>query len=451
MSLDNLEQVKLLTSREIVERLTRIDVQTSDDDLARLIKDMSAMFVSYNTVTGNKSSEVLQLVSLISQLVEPLLSNNYIKWRGEAVPFERRSLPFIFIMPPEEEDTVKQIASRYYGLSNLNSPVTVKIPLLHAHMDTTHLIEEYGALTTYIKNEDNLQDSLLYGRGVVDMKSQIAVIVVLLYLLHSLGKNPPMILLTADEEYSSPASLGMLSYIYPTNLNIDFEPSDPEYYVDEISPTVILEYMLGDRKKPEGVDWILKTSSFKVLEKLGQQIRLLADYYYPDPEYSVNVTAEPGIVTISIMDLRNYVALKIVKREFVEAVLERIQNYFETPSGLIAEHACFHSEISVGHKATLEKVLNRRKRKDKLKRSETLTSILYSETNRKALLVHRFASFFTLGLGRIAVENTVIMGPRELGMGRHSAQEVLKLEDDLVLLKNVLEILSDGEEVFIEA
>ncbi|MEO6728718.1 MAG: hypothetical protein ABIM99_02230, partial [Candidatus Dojkabacteria bacterium] len=246
MNYNNIEKVEVLTTNAILRDLQKVDANTSADQFGKLIKDISALLISRNTVTGSRN-DILLLINDISELLYPLLEDKYIQFRTEAIICDREVIPFIFITSPEEKVVVINIAERMYERST-RPPIEIEVPILHAHIDTTKLIEPYASLTTFIDNKETFLDSLLLGRGVIDMKSQIAVLVIATYLFHSLNKKPPMIILTCDEEEGSQISGDMMNQMFPRKEVYDLEPSLPDHVTNEIWPSSFLSFTLGSRR-----------------------------------------------------------------------------------------------------------------------------------------------------------------------------------------------------------
>lgn len=448
MNMENLEQVKVLTPKEILGNLTQINFETSEATLACLVKDITALLISYNTVTG-KVNESLFAVNAIRELLTPLIDQKYIQFSTQPVPNKTHDhyLPFIFINSPEEEELVAKIVK--IGQKDL-PPIYVDLPLLLAHIDTTPIIDPYGGLKTYIDNQENPLNSLMTGRGANDEKSQVAVIIMMLYLLHSIGQKPPLTFIVDDEEHSVHGSKVYLNSIIPRDICVEVEPCDPRLFFNETWPATILEYKIGSQKQNLTSKFFGK-KYMDVLKDIESDIASLAEFFYPEPQYDVLVFTELGRITVSVVDVKNYTA-PIMNEDFSRAVSLLVDSLFIVNEYQIGDIYYLQSETSPKYKKILGDVLSRRIFTDDLKPNRQIVKIREEkDILRRGSIMHDFMCMSGIVYGALDLENIVSIGPRELGNGRHSNLEVVKIGDDVVLYKHLSELFTGGEKVFTEA
>lgn len=448
MNFEKAEQVKVLHPKQILHDLTHVNTSTTSEQFGELIKNISALLISRNTVV-NKLEDSQLLIEDILHLLEPLTDEGFIKIRIENIIKDDLNIPFIFITSEEEEETVANILNKVRTQST-QSPVEIEVPIVHSHIDTTALSGVYSSLDTYIQNKDNFLDSLISGRGIIDMKSQISVMIIALYLLHYLGKKPPMMILTADEENACRGSEVIIEQMYPTKGVLDLEPSHPNLLANEIWPSSQLKYYLGERK-PQTVDKFINREDEVILRILKDCAISIAGYYYPAPRYDVHVSAERHRFAVSIVDTLNYNALPDFVHDFKVGITSEVLNYFHITASHIGPHPSMQSDLSPKTKRIMERTLTRRKPLKPIKTKDVLTKT-QEETDipGRSSILHNFATMGSLTFANYGVDDIGIIGPRELGYGRHSKLELLRLGDDVDLLMNLVEMLCEGEEIFIE-
>ena len=441
---ERLEKVDVLTPFEITSRLIKLNASTSDDDLAILIKDISALIISYDTVTG-ELKDGLFLLAAIEQLLQPLLSDKYIKLRIEGLVANNHMIPFTFIYSPEEEEVIREVESTWM---NRSGTVEINVPVVHAHIDTTTLIEPFSSTTTYIDNNENTPDSLLFGRGANDMKSQIAVMIISLYLLHSINEKPPIMVLSSDEEQGIPYSRDLFATMYLRNLVIDLEPCDPRFYFNEVWPSVHLNMFISPLHPNDIVD---KWNEQLKLKSVKEYVERITAQFYPKPHYDILVTADPDRISISIIDTIKYVEIDLINMNLVNIIKECIENYFHFERATQSEGYDFRSLTTPENKLMLAEVYKRRYFEDGLTSEQAVTRVLRGEEELMvASLRHNFASAATIAYGGL-LDNVFLTGPRELGEGRHSKFEGVKLNDNIVTTKNLVEMVCRGRKIFTEA
>ncbi|MEO6728790.1 MAG: hypothetical protein ABIM99_02600, partial [Candidatus Dojkabacteria bacterium] len=89
---------------------------------------------------------------------------------------------------------------------------------------------------------------------------------------------------------------------------------------------------------------------------------------------------------------------------------------------------------------------------NKVKPLDVLTkTVPENDIEGRSSIRHNFASAASLTFGQYGIDNIGIIGPRELGHGRHSKLELLLLSDGVILLMNLVELLSQGEQIFKES
>jgi len=455
MNFENLEQVEVLSAITIRKRLEVLNTNTTPDEVGRLIKDISALLVSRNTVVGN-FPDMLFLISDIADLLAPLEDCGYIKFNAEAAVNKDGYIPIIFINSPVEQHLVKEIVRRG-NTKDLPALIDVHTPIVHAHIDTTALIEPKAGLRTLIDNNENFLHSRLHGRGVIDMKSQIAVIIMSLYILKSLDKKPPLVILTSDEEMSCVYSKDILNYIYPHKGVFDLEPCKPDALSNEIRPSSRLNFFLG-AKRSSKYELIKdrKISYEKSLEDLQCSILYLAQTYYPKPLFDVHITAEVGKFSISIIDIEGYNSILSINKEFETQVKMLIENCFEVITSSFSPYPSLQSELSPRLKNAMSQILPRRKVVEITLQNKLTTTDYERDIIGRASISHNFNTASSLTWGEYGVDDIGNIGPREDGEGRHSEDEVLFLHDDVILYHNLVEFLTidevgNSEQYFIEA
>lgn len=440
MQKERIELIEILTVENIRNRLEQLTTSSSPQFIINLLQDISALLISQDTRTVF-GEQFESAISIIQQLLFPLVESGYIFFNSQMLIKDESTIqrPFAFIGPPNLRD-LSDLAFEEFHTSG-EQQIDIPVNLVHSHIDTVEFSGTYGTNVPYLWRGENPLHEVLLGRGSIDMKSQVAVIIIGLYLLHSLGAEPPMTILSADEELSNAISKKILANLFGKKLSMDLEPATPDHYFNEILSSRSLIFRIQAKGYNRKFPPPSRAEMLEEIEKIVTDSMPLEDLFL-----KIKMTATGLYVSARRKDFRDIETLPN-EETMVQMITDYISRFFyvnflpsETPD-------TFQSQISNKHSPSLQDVFSRRTAIPFENSEDLITDLIDLDyTSRRGTLVYNFATALTMHL-KSNDGNMIIFGPREVGEGRHSEIEGGLIRDILLTLANFVEIQA-GHQAF---
>lgn len=439
---------------DLIFRLEMISIDNSDGNIikiAALIEDISAHLIALSTLDKN-NWDFTVFADLVRKLLAPLIDAGYVRQMHTSVISSEDNylFPFYFIFPPEDEEVVEKIKtnSRIITSKEETKPiVNVDNKLVHVHADTVGYKGKFGRNKAYIARKENPLENILLGRGANDMKNSIAVMVIVLFILYKLDQKPPIILMSNDEELSSPGSKTIFNILQATDLALDLEPSSFELATNETTATTYLKVSL-DKSSPYN----------KVKTKLGiepinnfvkQQILNIAERYYPKDKFTLKLTCDSHTIILSVFS-RNFMHIPELNEDMKREIGNTISLQHKISSWHVGYLPDLQSDLSTKNHNLLNTVLPRRRAIAHPNLNQQISDLNpFAPGYSTAYITHNFETALSVNL-HSRFNDLIIMGARPIGE-RHSNVEASLMDDNVKLAKSLVEIFCDGKDVFKEA
>jgi hypothetical protein len=228
-----------LTPELIAVRLSDASWITDPEALKILILDITALLIRFNTDTY-KGTEFLEAYNSIVALLRPLIDSGFINLKSTNI----QGRNFISI----STDGAIATANIENGLEGKGRKVKTDHLFVHAHYDVVPPLEKLGGFSPFVTSDLNL----LAGRGAFDMKSQIAIIIMLFYYCSFKGLTAITINISAWEEQASRNDKNFLNC--SGLINVDLEPTGNWFGVPvngiEYTKAFIVEFHESVRLEP---------------------------------------------------------------------------------------------------------------------------------------------------------------------------------------------------------
>lgn len=201
----------ILTPHRLARRLSEGSWIDDYEQTKQLILDLSALFISYNTETYSGDG-FIGFYECLDILLMPLINEGFIQTKS-VTWYDRK-----FLCISNSVENCNNV------IRNSNETKLFHGVLLHAHCDVVKPKEPLGTFDTYYAPDSEN----FFGRGSCDMKSQIALLILLLYTLKKRNYNNVTVLISSDEEQ---ASRNQFEYFKRVRglINIDLEPASLVY------------------------------------------------------------------------------------------------------------------------------------------------------------------------------------------------------------------------------
>jgi len=180
------EKIVVPSIENLITKLNSTSWLTDSVKQIEIAADLTALLCSFNTVNGS-GNDFWIFTATIRRLLDPLINNRFANFK---IFSDKEGLPLIAISSNGIEHDISNLESaplNYLGIS------------IHAHFDTF----QTDSFDTFLSTQDNAKPELtiIKGRGVLDMKGQIAAYIMSLYRLYlTSSKSQFFFILTSEEE-----------------------------------------------------------------------------------------------------------------------------------------------------------------------------------------------------------------------------------------------------------